>query len=282
MNDSVMPAVIEHVPVLTNLADATGAHPLAPFAAAVRARMVAADFPCTFVRGAVNKHSIYCAHVDPADETCVPDAHALIGRYLERVDACPTETEAAMTVLLLDVEVTAGSGPDAVRDLAWNLLRQLHEYDVRSGRTWPSFVPTDIEDTSWAYCLHGVRLFVNMTSSALVLRHSRDLGRPLVLVVQPTGGLHYIAPLDESGDRIRDRIRDRIDSYDAIPHSPALSNAGAEGNSDWRQFWLGDSNDGSDWTPPAIPATSCPYRHTAPAADDGGRSGTGEVLPVVA
>lgn len=264
MSDSDVPRVIENVRTLTNLADVTGDHPLARFADTVRARLVSADFPCTFVKGAVNKHSLYCAHVDPADETCVPDAHALIGQYLERVNACPTEAEAAMAVLLLDVAVAAGTGADAVRDLAWNLLRQLHEYDVSAGHTWPASVPTDIGDISWAYCLHGVRLFVNMTSSALVLRHSRDLGMRLVLVIQPTSGLHYIAPFDESGDRIRGQIRNRIDHYDAIPHSPALSNAGSEGNSDWRQFWLGDSNDGSSWTPPPIPSRSCPYRNSAP------------------
>jgi FPC/CPF motif-containing protein YcgG len=243
---------------LANLADATDDHSLAKFADIVRAQILSDGFPCTFVKGAVNKRTIYCASVNPADEACAADSHALIGQYLELVSRCPTEAEAAMTVLLLNVEVAADANADTVRNIAWTFLRGLHDLDISTGGVWPESVPTDIDDADWAYCLHGVRLFVNVTSSALTLRHSRDLGLKLVLVIQPTDGLHFIAPLDAMGDRIRDRIRARIDAYDEIPRSPALNNAGAEGNSDWRQFWLGDSNDRSEWTPPPIPAP-CPH-----------------------
>lgn len=254
-----------------NLADVLDEHPLSAAAAQVRDALSNPAFPCTFVRSALNKGLLRMVRINPSDTDHVHHAHRLIGHYLHAVRSCTSRTEAAMMVMLLDVEIDEYETAESIRNAAWSLLEKLNEYDGRAGNLWPSDISTDMDDPNWAYSLHGTALFMNMTSSKLLLRRSRNLGRPLVMVIQPTDGLHEIAPNNHSGDRIRARIRTRIDEWDGLPHSPELSNAGDSGNSDWRQFWLGDSNARSPWIPPTIPLTHQARPDTLSDEDSPGR-----------
>jgi len=231
-------------------------HPLEAIAKPIVTTLSGKAFPCTFVRAALADGMLQLAHIDLADNDHVDQAHELISSYLEdvRVAGELSERLAAMKVLLLDVEIPQVTSAQEVRDLAWGLLTRLHTLDRELGNAWPRDIPGDMNDARWAYCLEETPIFVNMTSSTLELRRSRNLGRPLILVIQPTDGLHYIAPLNAVGDRIRDTIRDRIDAYDGVLHSPALTNFGEDGNSDWSQFFFTDSNSQSTWFPPQIPA----------------------------
>jgi uncharacterized protein len=232
-------------------------HPLASLAAPVVAALSGKDFPCTFVGLALKQGYLQFAHIDPIDPEYVAEAHRYISMYLRDVREAAKHSErvAASMVLLLDIEVPADITAEGACDIAWTLLAKLHSYDRAVGNAWPAEVPMDMTDSRWAYCLEGTQLFVNMTSSTLALRRSRNLNRRLVMVIQPTDGLHYIAPLNAKGDRIRETIRGRIDSYDGLMRSPALRNSGDEGNSDVSQFFLEDSNAPRTFVPPQIPST---------------------------
>lgn len=247
---------IPRVPQTWDLATIHDEHPLAPVAAPVRATLTGPDFPCSFVRAALAAGLLELGQIDPAREDHVAQASAMISSYLAAVDelALTNPRRAALKVLLLDIAVEEPADAASLCDLAWDLIVDLHEYDAGTGNAWPPEVPEDMNDPAWSYCLRETPIFVNMTSSALELRRSRNLGRPLLLVIQPTEGLHLTAPLDQAGDRIREQIRSRVDRYDGVPRSPALANAGQAGNSDWRQYWLGDSNAPSPWRPPQVPS----------------------------
>ncbi|HEU0132993.1 MAG TPA: YqcI/YcgG family protein [Mycobacteriales bacterium] len=231
-------------------------HPLAPLAAPVVAALSGKDFPCTFVGLALTQGYLRFAHIDPSDPEYVAEAHRYISQYLRGVRGAAkcSQRVAVSIVLLLDIEVPADITAEGVRDIAWTLLAELHFYDRAVGNAWPMEVPMDMTDSRWAYCLEGTQLFINITSSTLALRRSRNLGRRLVMVIQPTDGLHYIAPMNAKGDKIRETIRCRIDSYDGLMRSPTLANFGDKGNRDANQFFLEDTNAPCVFAPPQIPA----------------------------
>lgn len=239
------------------LGSATPDHPLASLAEPVVATLSDKRFPCTFVRAALSMGALSFAHIDLADPGHIPAAYDIINDYLQDVEmtaAASSERDAAFKVLLLDVEVPEDVTAEHVRQLGWELMTGLHQHDLARGHRWLHEVPTDMQHTNWTYILKETPIFVNMTTTKLSLRQSRNLGRPMVLVIQPTAGLHVIAPVDATGDRIRNTIRARIDKFDGLSHSPLLANSGQHGNSDWAQYFLEDTNEASDWRPPQIPA----------------------------
>ncbi len=264
MNEPLTQALLSSSHALV-LGGANFDHPLTPIAAPVVATLSGKAFPCTFVGLALKQGLLQFAHVDPVNPECVANAHQYISAYLRDVRQAELVSTrvAASKVLLLDVEVPSNATAADVRAIGWELLADLHSYDRALGNAWPMEVPVDMSHPRWAYCLEETQLFVNMTSSTLGLRRSRNLGRPLVMVLQPTEGLHYIAPINAKGDRIRETIRGRVDVYDGLLRSPVLANSGEDHNSDASQFFLEDTNVPSTFVPPQIPATVRPAAEEA-------------------
>lgn len=212
-------------------------------------------FPCPWVRRAQRIGSIWLHHAEANDPS--RDAYWAISEYLAVVARQADPTTAALSVLVLGLSLGTHWDAEDARDYAWSLLNDMHDQDRLAGYGWPPQIPTQMEDPHWAYCLRTVPLFVNISSSALAARRSRNLGYDLTLVIQPRAGIDLIAPPGTAGQSARERIRRRIDRYDDLSRSPALGSYGCGFNQDWRQFWLGDSNDVDAWRPPIVPL-ACP------------------------
>lgn len=197
---------------------------------------LARDFPCTFLRPAYQAgHIKFHFMGDPGDEAQRRAGYAAIRDYVQDVLATEDDGTAALKILLVVVNADAISGPH--EDAAWSLL---NDFAAMDPVPWPSEVPTDPNSESWAYCISGARLFVNISSPEHVKRRSRNLGRHLVLVVQLRDGVDFIAPPNEDGDAVRRSMRRRVAAYDTVPVSPDLATHGQGTNRDWKQFWLGD------------------------------------------
>jgi N-omega-hydroxy-L-arginine synthase len=98
-------------------------------------------------------------------------------------------------------------------------------------------------------CFAGMQLFVNMSSPAHARRHSRNLGRHLLFIINPRERFDVVAGETPEGARVRQVIRDRAAAYDGMSHAPALGKY-LKGQLEWPQYALPDDN---ETTPAACP-----------------------------
>jgi len=123
----------------------------------------------------------------------------------------------------------------------WGLLTFLQTQSNRRPRT-------DYESKDWRFVFDDVDLFFNGHSPHYRQRKSRRAALRPFVVVQTLSNLKGVSGDDQTEPKVADRIRSAVDTYDAIHRSPYLN--GKE--SDWRQFWLLDTNEADTRTCPLI------------------------------
>ncbi len=197
-------------------------------------------FPCTFARAALKQGSLTFFPVrGTTDHRDVRATYDAIGDYLRRMNALPAR-QAAFNVLVVLVKPE-----DRTRTVgeyhaqAWDLLQRLHDVDEAE---WPEDVPGDPHDLRWAYCLHGVPLFINVSTPAHVLRRSRNLGPSLALVINPRAAFDVVPGTDSHGLQMRAIIRARTAAFDGQPVPDGVGVYGDEASREWLQYCLPEEN----------------------------------------
>ncbi|MCM3132996.1 YqcI/YcgG family protein [Paenibacillus polysaccharolyticus] len=131
----------------------------------------------------------------------------------------------------------------------WNLLSEMRTLDTKS---WPADIPEDPENPLWEYCYNDERYFVYCGTPAHISRQSRHFPY-LMLAMTPRWVLDLWNEQPQRAAAIGPRIRARLAAYDAIPAHPELKQYGAEGNLEYKQYFLRD-----DDTAPS----KCPFLHS--------------------
>jgi uncharacterized protein len=118
----------------------------------------------------------------------------------------------------------------------WELLRFLYHQQN-------STTKLDADDPSWRFPFANEELFFNGHSPHYTQRRSRFAPGSPFIVTQTIGNLAGLIPPAPGAEKISRRIHDMISAYDQLHPSPNLKSIAHEANSDWRQYWLPDTND---------------------------------------
>ena len=195
-------------------------------------RLADADFPCLFARKAWRAGSIWFQFCERDRYVAAREA---LAAYTDMVKTVAIE-ERLYRPLCLVFRSEEGEQPMDQHAAAWQLLEWLHRYDPQA---WPAKVPDETDDPAWSFCFNGVPLFVNISSAAHVQLKSRNLGRCLVLVVNPRENFDVVASAaSPHGRALRARIRDRVECYNQAPAPASLGFHGEPGNREWMQYQL--------------------------------------------
>lgn len=213
-------------------------------------------FPCVFSRNACRKGLIKFAFVDDDSSASIDHLANALQQYVEMSRNWDSRLDSAYPlVVVFSHEAISNQGNLAAHHaFAWHVLQQLHALDPDP---WPSAVPTSPTHPEWSMCFAGMQLFVNMSSPHHIARRSRDLGRHLVMVINPRERFDVFAGNTPSGRNTRSKIRERIERYDGMPHAPQLGWFGT-GSLEWTQYGLPDSN-------VTVPA-QCPFHQLSSTA----------------
>lgn len=120
----------------------------------------------------------------------------------------------------------------------WEAINWIYQSDPE---VWPSNVSRDTENPSWSFCFNGVQLFINISSGDHKILRSRNLGKHLVLVINPRQNFDLVANAGtKSGRLIREKIRLRVAKFnnDVVPKE--LGFYGEEGKLEWEQYQLSE------------------------------------------
>lgn len=141
------------------------------------------------------------------------------------------------------------------RQQFWALLDGLERIDETER---PADVPTELESDHWEFCFAGEPIFVVCNSPAHVLRQSRR-STSYMVTFQPRWVFEGITDSDEpSAQKALLTVRERLAAFDAISPAPQLGSYGAEGNREYQQYFLDDTND--------LP--KCPFARLGETDDD--------------
>jgi uncharacterized protein len=199
------------------------------------------SFPCFYATLAERRGQLIYSFTNTAThKSDVEHSYNAIRMFLDRLCHLP-QAVADMTALMLIVRpATHHLSLECYASEAWMLLTHLHHRDTVP---WPPELPTDLDDPRWSYALHGVPLFVNVSTPANLIRKSRNVGPSLVFIISPRDVFGRIAGPNEKGDRIRESIRTRSAEYDGIPAPPWTTRYG-EGSlgSERKQYLLPEDN----------------------------------------
>jgi len=197
-------------------------------------RLADVDFPCLFARKAWRAGSIWFQFCEGDRYVAAREA---LAAYTDMVKTVAIE-ERLYRPLCLVFRDEEGEHAMDQHAAAWKLLKWLHRYDPQA---WPAKVPDDTDDPAWTFCFNGVPLFVNISSAAHVQLKSRNLGRWLVLVVNPRENFDVVASASSPhGRMLRARIRGRVERYNQAPVPASLGFHGEPGNREWMQYQLGE------------------------------------------
>lgn len=133
---------------------------------------------------------------------------------------------------------------DEIRDVLgyekifWNLLSNIRDFD---NKPWPSEIPEDPEHPMWEFCYDDERYFVYCGTPAHISRQSRNFPY-FMLALTPRWVLDLWNAQPQRAAAISPRIRTRLAAYDTVPAHPELKQYGAEGNLEYKQYFLRDDD----------------------------------------
>lgn len=127
---------------------------------------------------------------------------------------------------------------DEYHKLFWYFLKHLRQLDPKP---WPAAIPHDTRDKKWCMNFDGTEAFFAVQTPAHRQRLSRR-AENFAMVYQP----RYIFDVIFKDKRYRESatrmVRGLVDQYDAIPHSPDISDYAVDGTTESRQYFLLDEN----------------------------------------
>ncbi len=193
-------------------------------------------FPCTLgVAGlAANQLRFHFIEQDPSSAAAASRLAAALQSYVP----C-ARTFGKNTSLVVVFRQSRDLGVEVYESIFWGLLNALHRLD---SRPWPSEIPTETEHERWEFSFAGEPLFVVCNTPSHKLRLSRHAGN-FMLTFQPRWVFdEVIGPQAPHSARIKNEIRRRLAAFDAVPPSLDLGAFGEDGNREWKQYFLPDSN----------------------------------------
>lgn len=189
------------------------------------------EFPCLFGRKSI-KQQTYIPFFFSKTENRYSELLQAFIDYTNFVKTTPVKERLySPLIIFFDLELT--NQKKSQHQFAWNILNWLHSQDKED---WPHNIPKDPSDSNWCFCFNKVQLFINMSTSQHKVIKSRNLGKYLVLVINPRENFDFIAS-GEKGQKIRAQIRGRIFKYNNgyIPYE--LGSYG-DGSKEWLQYQL--------------------------------------------
>jgi uncharacterized protein len=205
-------------------------------------------FPCTFAVAAFRQGHLRFAFVESAtDETTWAPLPTLLTQYVTT-----SQTIAPITSFVVFFRPENGRHEiDWYEDRFWAILQYLHRHDPMP---WPADLPRDPENPRWEFAFAGEPIFVVCNTPTHRWRRSR-WGPELTITFQPRSVFRGLEAHTARGDAARRTIRRRLSQYDApLQPSPALGGYGQADNREWKQYFLGDSNNDPN------PGRRCPLR----------------------
>jgi FPC/CPF motif-containing protein YcgG len=197
-----------------------------------RAMVLSSDdiFPCYFATNAERARSLRYTYLTRREaDTPRPLATALADYLAEH------PLLRSRSALLAFVDTASDSDYERA---FWHLLAALARLDVSP---WPVHVPSDPSDPAWSFCFAGIPVFVAGHAPSYSRRRSRFVPSGILLVIQPRSNLAGIVGHGATAQRVRVRIRKLLTQYDGVPPSRDLNIYGDADSSEWRQYWLADS-----------------------------------------
>ncbi|WP_440109247.1 YqcI/YcgG family protein [Paenibacillus sp. QZ-Y1] len=122
--------------------------------------------------------------------------------------------------------------------LFWDLLSQIRSLD---DKPWPQDIPEDPEQSMWEFCFSDERYFVYCGTPAHTSRQSRSFPY-FMLAMTPRWVLDIWNAHPQKAEAIAPKIRERLAAYDTVPAHPELKQYGAQGNLEYKQYFLRDDD----------------------------------------
>ncbi|PYZ95688.1 YqcI/YcgG family protein [Alteribacter lacisalsi] len=126
---------------------------------------------------------------------------------------------------------------DDFRDQFWEVLQFLHDKD---DAPWPEDIPKDPDHHLWTFCFDQEPMFVFGNAPAYEQRRTRNLGKGLVIGIQPRTIFTGLEGTEPNGINSREAVRKRVEAWDQLPKHPDISHYGDETHHEWKQFFIGD------------------------------------------
>lgn len=122
--------------------------------------------------------------------------------------------------------------------LFWRFLKDLRKLDPKP---WPEDIPKATSAERWCFNFDGVPSFTGVLTPAHQQRLSRH-SSTLCLVYQPRYIFDILFSSEKSRLAATTTVRGLVDKYDAVPHSPDISDYARPGTTESRQYFLLDEN----------------------------------------
>ncbi|KAL8729524.1 MAG: hypothetical protein Q9166_004696 [cf. Caloplaca sp. 2 TL-2023] len=122
--------------------------------------------------------------------------------------------------------------------LFWSFLHKLHRLDPKP---WPKSIPHDTGAERWCFNFDDTSSFFAVLTPAHRQRQSRYAPN-MCMIYQPRYIFDKLFSSAKNRASATKVVRDLVDRYDAIPHSPDISNYASPGTTESRQYFLLDEN----------------------------------------
>ncbi len=210
-------------------------------------------FPCIFGVDAVRRDTLRLAGI-PAGPDRIDRLAEALRMFLPRCRELGNRTS---MVVLFEDDPSLRTVEDHQAHF-WSLLQGLHDRDEVD---WPEGIDRNVDSPEWEFSFHGEPMFVVANTPAHGRRRSRYF-EYFAITFQPRFVFEGLEETTAQGIRSRRIIRGRLDSYDQSPPAGNLGSFGADGNHEWSQYFLDDSDDGFD------AEAGCPFAMRVPSQDD--------------
>ena len=198
-----------------------------------------APFPCFFgVESVKNGDPLYTAVPSMTEKDALLDLGRTLLRYL---NTYRDHSDRASLVTFFKPPKHDRSEAD-YHTLLWHILQFLHIHDPKP---WPADIPTDPDDSYWEFCFGGEPMFPTCRAPFYDDRKSRYCPVGLEITFQPRALFEDLNVTADTGagQQARDVIHDRLGEYDGVcPHAD-LGDWGADGDREWKQYMLSETEE---------------------------------------
>lgn len=201
----------------------------------IKTRIQHPNFPCVFAKGAFRKGLLKFVFAEGKELDDIQHVADGLAEYVELNRNWDRQLSTAYPLLVaFSRDAVSANTVEDYYAFGWEILQILHELDPG---VWPDYVAKDPENPSWAMCYAGMPLFINMSTPMNILRKSRNLGKHMVMVINPRERFDVVAGDNPTGRKIRANVRNRIRRYDGMPPSSYLGFY-QSGALEWCQYGL--------------------------------------------
>ena len=122
--------------------------------------------------------------------------------------------------------------------LFWAFLHHLRRLDPKP---WPCNIPQDTTAERWCFNFDDTAAFIAVLTPAHRQRRSRYAAN-LCMIYQPRHIFDALFTSEKNRISATRTVRNLVDRYDAVPHSPDISDYAKPGTTESRQYFLLDEN----------------------------------------